>query len=621
MQYIEFAPGEKYADTSGEINRSHNPIDFTDCGRLINKDEVVVDIDNIHKDKIKKILETLNIKTLTVETERGYHLIFKLPKYTQKNKLGTRGVTALGFDVEYKLRKNNYSATTFRRNGITRTTINSDTITVLPDVFMPLVNAVNFATLSETDGWYLALLKHRSALNIGRIERVNEIVQLVNDVVFDVPLIQKRVDAILDAPLGGTKHSAEKPYEMATHIIKTYKVNQFIGHLYFKKDKIFETGVDKLRLIIMSEFDDLVTFQVDEIIKQCHYRCPNFNNDYNFPIILKNGFLKNAEFTKLPYTEFSPYMIDLDYEPDCEPVIEVDNYLNHLTNGDADYRKVLMEIFGHMLITDIEVKRALAKFFIFVGSGGNGKGTLLNVVRELLGRSNCAANSINQLADPRYQSTLKGKLVCLGDDIDNQSINNEQMKMLKNISSCDYISSREIYKQGEESIYISTLIFTSNHILKSFEKGVSYKRRVLWCPMFGKIEKIDGKFITKLTTEKARTYFLKLIIEGHIRLCKELEFTDSEIIKDFTTQYHLENNNASIFIKDVLENDVKNVDGKKPTELYDEYTAWLTETDYGEISKKLFKETIMTHFNLEIKNIRSNGKTKYAYAVIGGDNK
>ena len=32
----------------------------------------------------------------------------------------------------------------------------------------------------------------------------------------------------------------------------------------------------------------------------------------------------------------------------------------------------------------------LAKFFIFVGDGGNGKGTLLLIIREILGQKNCS---------------------------------------------------------------------------------------------------------------------------------------------------------------------------------------------------------------------------------------
>ena len=66
------------------------------------------------------------------------------------------------------------------------------------------------------------------------------------------------------------------------------------------------------------------------------------------------------------------------------------NILNHLTNNDEDYKKQLLEILAHPLIVDKEFKRMLAKFFIFVGDGGNGKGTLLLIIRQILGYENCS---------------------------------------------------------------------------------------------------------------------------------------------------------------------------------------------------------------------------------------
>ena len=52
-----------------------------------------------------------------------------------------------------------------------------------------------------------------------------------------------------------------------------------------------------------------------------------------------------------------------------------------------NYRKRLLEILAHPLIIDKEFKRMLAKFFIFIGGGGNGKGTLLLIITTNIRRS------------------------------------------------------------------------------------------------------------------------------------------------------------------------------------------------------------------------------------------
>ena len=129
-----------------------------------------------------------------------------------------------------------------------------------------------------------------------------------------------------------------------------------------------------------------------------------------FKIKLKNGYLENGEFTPIVIDEFTPYSIEVDYFEDAEPVQIVDDYIDHLTNSDDDYKNLLLEVLGHTLIVNPEFKRLLAKFFIFVGSGGNGKGTLLQIIKSILDQKNCTGLSISELSDERYFVSFKGKL-------------------------------------------------------------------------------------------------------------------------------------------------------------------------------------------------------------------
>jgi len=106
--------------------------------------------------------------------------------------------------------------------------------------------------------------------------------------------------------------------------------------------------------------------------------------------------------------------------------------------------------------------------------------------------------------------SFKGKLANLGDDIQDQAITDKDMKVLKNITTCDYISAREMYKNAESMYFTGSLIFTSNHLIKSFEKGKSYKRRVMWLPMYTEVDEDnkDPLFITKLTTPESIEYWI-----------------------------------------------------------------------------------------------------------------
>ena len=255
------------------------------------------------------------------------------------------------------------------------------------------------------------------------------------------------------------------------------------------------------------------------------------------------------------------------------------------------------------------MKRSLAKFFIFVGDGGNGKGTLLSIIRSILNRENCSGLKIKQMSDERYAYSLDGKLVNLGDDIQDQPINGKDMEMLKNISTCDYVEIRKMFKNSTSAAMTTSLIFTSNHILKSWEKGESYKRRVLWLPMYSKPKRKDPRFITKLTTQKALEYWLRLIIEGYKRVYENGDFTNCSIVADFNRQYHEENNGAEIYVKDLTK---EYIIGKTNQEIYLEFEQWCEENDLT-ASKKMLREAIYDIHKLKIKVIRKNNKTYRAF--------
>ena len=103
----------------------------------------------------------------------------------------------------------------------------------------------------------------------------------------------------------------------------------------------------------------------------------------------------------------------------------------------------------------------------------------LQIIKKILNTKNVTGLSIKEMTDERYMSSMKGKLANLGDDIQDGVIDDKMMKVLKNISTCDFVATRELYESSESISFTNSLIFTSNHMIKSFEKGDSWKRRVM----------------------------------------------------------------------------------------------------------------------------------------------
>jgi putative DNA primase/helicase len=593
--YIEYEDNKKFPKKDADIADNHEA--FKNAGWLLTDNDLIIDIDTVPKEIIEKVISLFNIKTQTVWTTRGVHFYFKKPQGFK----GSKKVCPLGFEVEYKHLKNTPSIK-IKQDGELRIIENEGVREELNPIFFTRKRLESLLGLDENEGRNNALFAHR--MKIHDIDNWQSILRFINNNVFACPLPEEEFQTISRDVKIDAKANSE--YEVASYLMTKYKFVKYSGVLYWLQDDRYIFDEDALQRLIFDEIGKQRIRFIDEVIKQMKYRTPTIDPNKIFDIKLQNGILRAGEFIEIDYQEFTPYSIEIPFYEDAEPVQIVDDYLNHLTNNDEHYKKRLLEVIAHTLIVDKEFKRMLAKFFIFIGGGGNGKGTLLSIIRKILGAHNTSALSIKQMTDERYFTTMQGKLCNLGDDLEDSSIDHEQMKVLKNISTCDYVATRNLFEQSKNIELTISLIFTSNHILRSWEKGEAYKRRVDWMPMFGKPKKKDKHFISKLTTPDALQYWIRLIIEAYQRLYKNEGFTFSEAVENFNAEYHEQNNTVLQYLQDYEKNDFL---GLRSPEAFENYERWAEENGLPSQSKKLFVQSIKDVFDLEIKPKKINGKT------------
>lgn len=599
--FAEFKKGEKHGFTDADL--SDNLETFSDGGYVLTENDLVVDIDCLDHKQIEQMIKRFNIKTHMVWTTRGIHLYFKKPD----NFRDAQSITALGIAVEYKHLKNT-KAVTVKLGGISRKVENEGVREDLPNYLKSNRKCKDILGLEDGEGRNKALFDHRCI--ISNLNNWNQIILFINQVIFAIPLPDKELETICrDIVIEAVKDGEAF---MADNIMNERKIVRYNQQLYYSENGEFIGDDDYLKRLVFGYCQGQKTYYVDEVIKQMEYRAHIITNHKPFDIKFKNGILRNGEFIEVEYTEFTPYSINVKVDLETAPVKVVDDYLDHLTESDPEYKDRLMEILGHCLIVNKEFKRLMGKFFIFVGNGGNGKGTFLAVVRAILNSKNCSGLSVKNMSDERYLNVLQGKLVNLGDDIHDEPIDNEQMKMLKNISTCDFVEIRKLYKNANSVELTPSLIFTSNHMIKSFEKGESYKRRVDWLPMFGMPKHKTKNFISLLTSEEALQYWVKLMVEGYMRLYKNQAFTECEKVSDYNKKYHEENNSIILFVNNL---EIADIINKKIPEIYDPYCLWAEENGDKPLSKRLLTSTIYDIHGLVTGNKTIN-KVSYKVYIL-----
>lgn len=611
--YVEFVKGMKFPTRNPEYSDFLDS--FEDAGHVIEDNEVIVDIDNFSHEFCRTLIDFFGITTKTVWTDRGVHLYFN----KVNSKLGKKtGICALGIPIELKNKTNKYI--TVKRNGIARKVENEDIKMNFPEMFN-IKSYDNLLELDEGDGRNNALFKHWKKLLKSTVENKEEIIRFISEHVFPTALPLKEVENILKNDSSDERISNDEQQQVdAINIINKYKCVKYQATLFFKNGENYSNDIDEFNYILSNYvLGNKSATYIENVKKLIMMKTRTIHQDDMF-IQFKNGILKNGEFIEIVTDEFTPYRINVNYNSNAPVVNVVDEYLHNLCNNEENYIKHVLEAIASSFILDVELKRHLSKFWLFYGDGGNGKGTLLTIIRKILDDDNCSSLDLFDLKDDRKITSAVGKLANLGDDVSaKKAMDDETTKRLKNITSADSIEFRPLYSNPKKAIISPTLIFTTNKIIKTWEKGNSIKRRIIWCPMLYKPQTKDPKFISKLTTTEALEYWIKLLVEAYQRLYQNKQFTDSKTITDFTEQYHSNNDPVENFVSEL--NVFEDIIGKTLADLRELYLSYVDDTDSSAPSfpRSRLKEAILIKYpELEYKKIRlkSNDKNKYSTSFV-----
>lgn len=600
--YVEYEKGTKHIKVGGAISDDINA--FDDCGYVLSEQDLVVDIDGLSHEVIEAMLKEFSIKTQVVWTDRGAHLYFNKPIGFR----GAQGVCALGFKCEYKKATKDHNSITIKRNGKARRIQNKDIREELPKFLKPLRGVKEpLTSLEEGDGRNNTLFSFKPKLK--NIPNRDKCLRFINNHIFSEPLDEKELEVVLrDTDYDG---EASEESVVAELIMRECKAVLYAEDIYLYNGTEWINEENETIRMIYAYCEGRPTRFVDEVVKQLRYRTTYVNAGTVFDIRLKNGILRKGKFIPVDTGEFSPFYIPVTYKPDAHNVEIVDTYLSHLTNDDDDYEQVILQMMAYTLITDSEFKRTIGRFFMCVGSGGNGKGTLLQVIKKILNPKNCSTLSIDQITKEQYSNNMIGKLANLGDDVEDEAIDTVKMKLLKNISTCDDMALRKLFRNSVNVQLTISLIFTSNHILKSFEKGDSYKRRVVWLPMYTKVTKKDPKFISKLTSPEALEYWFSKIVKAYEFLYTNGDFIESDLLKEFNENYHRENDNTIEYCENLEDAEIE---GMTIKEVSEQYTLWCEENGYKPLAAKKLKEQIKIKLSMDNTQVKKvSGKSRRVF--------
>jgi len=305
-------------------------------------------------------------------------------------------------------------------------------------------------------------------------------------------------------------------------------------------------------------------------------------------INIGNGLLNITTRKLMPHTPdyYSTTQVSIRYDPGAKcPVF--DNFLSEVL-PDEDDRIRVIDLFGYCLIRDYHIQ----KWFMFHGSGANGKGTLLDVLKEFLGHQNISGVELQRLDDPFLPAELYGKLANVVGDLSSKEL--YQTGHLKSLSSgTDIIQAQKKYGQPFTFVNHAKLIYAANELPQTRDKTLAFWRRVVLLEFkqtfIGKKE--DRGIFKKLTTQEELSGILNHALDGVQRIKEDRTILTTDDYKKVERMYIKGADSIESFFMDMVTVTTDEDDQIGGNEIYKRYLKYCED---GNTTAKIQTRRVFT---------------------------
>lgn len=578
---------------------------------VLNENTILIDIDDSQQAEILfKICQDLKLKCKILKTTRGYHFYFK---NTDVDRCGTHVKLACGITADVKIgSKNSYSV--LKKDGIEREVLSDifpdEDYQEIPAFLKPVKSKIDFLDMVEGDGRNQALFNYILTLqsNGFSIDEARECLTVINTYILKKPLSNSELETVMrddafDKPVffDGKSFLFNKFAVFLKNHSHIIKLN---GVLHIYKDGIYKNGRELIEGEMIKFIPNMNKAKRAEVYEYLNVMIRDDSKEApaNY-IAFKNGIYdtNTREFVDFSEKLIMTNRIEHNYNPAAESEL-VDDTLNKLACHDKDIRMLLEECIGYCFYR----RNEMGKAFVLTGLKANGKSTFLNMIKDALGDCNISALDLGELKSEYKTAELYGKLANIGDDIADNFI--PDSSTFKKLVTGDRLTARKIYCPPFEFNNYAKMLFSANDIPRIKDRTGAVQRRLVIIPFNATFSKDDPDYKPyikyELRKEENMEYFIKIGIDGLLRILENQGFTTSQKVVKELEDYEETNNPIVGFIK---ENEDLRVVGATTTDIYNMYVEYCLANNHQAPCKGEFSKQIKRLFNVEVERKRIEG--------------
>lgn len=578
--------------------------DLAEYGGVLDDNYIMVDVDDrVQSIILKQILDDLEIKYHSLKTTRGMHFYFL---NTNVNSNAIAVTTAVGITVDIKIGTKN-AVVPLKIDGVERELTLNDEVDPLPKFLTVVKRLPDFFNMEEGEGrnqtFFTYILKLQGHGFVK--DEIRECIRLINDYILKDPLSKSEIDTILrDDAFNKPSFYNEKGQFMHDKFAEFVKSEEHIikinNKLHIYVDGVYSDKYSDIERALIKHIPTLTKARRSEVISYLELIAKNENLSNTNYVVCKNGLLN---LDTLELEDFTPNYISknkiaVSYNPAAKSEV-LDHTLDKIACFRHKLRRIVEEMIGYCLLR----RNELGKSFILTGVGSNGKSTILDVLKALIGEDNISSLGMNELGVRFKTAELYGKMVNIGDDISSAYIDDNSI--FKKLVTGEAVN---VERKGADPFDFkntSKLIFSANEVPRINDTSNGLMRRLVIIPFNAEFKSTDADFDPfikdKLLTTESLQYLLNLGLEGLKRVLKRNDFETVEEVKAELKEYEKENNPILEFMEDFK------VHNEPATELYKRYVIWCSEGNLKPLGRTAFSRNIKKQ-GYDVKVLRVDGK-------------
>jgi P4 family phage/plasmid primase-like protien len=396
---------------------------------------------------------------------------------------------------------------------------------------------------------------------------------------------QEDIDALSGLTGGldlGSKHSSEVPKLLITsskkqiaqltqtlmenYIFKTMNDTKEIFY-YDEQNGIFvKYGECIIESQAESAFPSISTKEVNEVIN--HIRRRTLTDRFEFDsqiewLACKNCMINLKTLETRPHSpEFmTTMMIPVSYNcehsfesvsnnKNCCPCPAIMKFMHEVMA--AEDMETVLDFIAYCLWRAFPHHR----YLLFSGSGRNGKGVMLEVIKRLLGHQNVSGESLHRLLYNRFApAELHGKLANIDADLSKEALKNTGT--LKKLTGGDYIPAEKKFLEPFKFVNSAKLLFSANEIPQTPDETDAFFARLIIINFPNQFlgDKADPYLIDRLTKAEELSGLFNIVVRRLPKVLNKGIYVSSSTIDENYSKYIQSSNPVRAFVEAALKRD------------------------------------------------------------------